>query len=576
MGRCIWRPTGWPAWLWCFVAIGVPPGECGGAPPLAERLAHLPWEFSRLGEEDLAAAVPYLQRVRAAGFTGVVLDNTSQIALPRRAPEGCLDRLRRLGEEARALGLDVIATVMNFGDGGAVLAQEPNLAEGLPVRDALFVVAGSEARLVPDQPPLVENPGFELPEGDSFPGWRDDLGLAGTAVFADSRVRHGGAHSLRISFSHSPKPYGWAWISQELRVTPFRLYRVRFWVKTEGLHPERVVKVSVWTGQRHLHYGGVGVAPTQDWKCHDLVFNSLDNSRVVLRVGSDSGEAQGTAWFDDVSVEEIGLLNVLRRPGCPLVVRGEDGTVYTEGEDFEPVADPLLGRLYPWGGFSFSHEPPPIRLTPGSRLTEGQRVRVSFYHAIAVEAGQVSLCLSCDRAYEIFAEGIDALEEVLHPAGYHIVMGEIRVANWDESCANRHLKPADLLVDSIRRCMNIIRQRNPGARIYAWSDMLDPWHNGVDNYYLCNGSWSGAAQSVPRDLIIVNWNYQSHDGQSPRFFAGLGFQQLMLGRGRDVRTWLDANSDLPGLRGVYAFGASSPEDFTREVWDWVPEGDTIR
>ena len=57
------------------------------------------------------------------------------------------------------------------------------------------------------------------------------------------------------------------------------------------------------------------------------------------------GEGKGTLWVDDLELEELALVNVLRRKGCPLVVKSSDGTtIFEEGRDFGPVADPKLGR----------------------------------------------------------------------------------------------------------------------------------------------------------------------------------------------------------------------------------------
>ena len=46
------------------------------------------------------------------------------------------------------------------------------------------------------------------------------------------------------------------------------------------------------------------------------VFNSLDDTAVRVYVGT-WGARKGRVWWDDIEFEEVGLLNVLRRPGCP-------------------------------------------------------------------------------------------------------------------------------------------------------------------------------------------------------------------------------------------------------------------
>ena len=47
-------------------------------------------------------------------------------------------------------------------------------------------------------------------------------------------------------------------------------------------------------------------------------------------------------WLDDWTVEEIGPVNVLNRPGTPWTsVRSEDGKVsYEEGQDYAPLYIP--------------------------------------------------------------------------------------------------------------------------------------------------------------------------------------------------------------------------------------------
>jgi len=97
-------------------------------------------------------------------------------------------------------------------------------------------------------------------------------------------------------------------------------------------------------GGRMLNYNLQGVKPTQDWTVHHAVFNSLGSREVRVSVGCWDGET-GEAAFAGATIEETGLVNVLRRPGAPLVVKrdGEEEPL-TEGAEFSRVADPRLGR----------------------------------------------------------------------------------------------------------------------------------------------------------------------------------------------------------------------------------------
>src|SRR2546423_10349773 len=103
----------------------------------------------------------------------------------------------------------------------------------------------------------------------------------------------------------------------------------------------------------------------------------------MLYVGTWSGKA-GRLWWDDLSVEEIGLVNVLRRPGCPVTVRGENGTTYEEGRDFEKIVDP---QLHPWKAY---HTPPVIRLTANTRIAAGERLRGGHYPPLLLYEDRVT------------------------------------------------------------------------------------------------------------------------------------------------------------------------------------------
>ena len=65
--------------------------------------------------------------------------------------------------------------------------------------------------------------------------------------------------------------------------------------------------------------------PSQDWKYVEVVFNSLDQHEAAVYIGF-WGEGKGTFWVDDLKLEELALVNVLRRPGCPLSVKSANGT----------------------------------------------------------------------------------------------------------------------------------------------------------------------------------------------------------------------------------------------------------
>ena len=186
-------------------------------------------------------------------------------------------------------------------------------------------------------------------------------------------------------------------------------------MKTRDLAPTgsfHLLALATSQGGRSLTFHEGGLEPTQDWKQIDVVFNSLDEREVNLYAGF-WGEGKGTFWLDDLAFEELALVNLLRRKGCPFVVKSADGkTTYEEGRDFEPVADAKLGQV-PWAGeFEFDHPGAIIRITPRSRIRSGDRLKVSWYHPIITHGSQVMCCLSEPKLDEILRDQAKRVNEL--------------------------------------------------------------------------------------------------------------------------------------------------------------------
>jgi hypothetical protein len=128
--------------------------------------------------------------------------------------------------------LELIPAILSVGYGGSVLAHDRNLAEGLPVVDALFVVKGSEAWHLPDLPaPHIANGGFEAFEGYRLKDFKFH-DKPGVISFPDAQVTHSGKASLRFE-NFKAHPANNARVMQEIKVHPRRYYRTSIWVKTK-------------------------------------------------------------------------------------------------------------------------------------------------------------------------------------------------------------------------------------------------------------------------------------------------------------------------------------------------------
>jgi hypothetical protein len=481
-----------------------------------------------------------LRRARAAGYNGVVLADY-KLNILDRVPEHYFTNAGRVRDLCAELELDLIPCVADFGYSSGILAHNPNLAEGLPVQDAPFVVRGDHAVVSGPNPNLV--PGeFEIAEGDEFEGWsfQDEPG-AGT--FVDTTVKHGGRSALRIENPAGVR--GNRRVSKPIDVRAWTQFHASVWIRTSGFESARDARLfAMGAGGRVLAHSSLGVKPDQDWTQHHVMFNSLDNSRVQFYLGVwDCGGGQ--MWLDDARVIEEPFVNLVRRPGCPLKVASADGkTTYEEGRDFAELQDEKLG-VTPWAGeFDVYHEPPSLRLLPESRIKDGDELRVSYYHAVTIYDNQMPCSLSEEEVFEIVADQARRIEELFHPRFYYLSHDEIRVANWSEPDRASGRTAGEALAANVRRCVEIVREINPDAKLCFWSDMFDPHHNALDEYYLVNGSLAGSWEGLPADAIVVNWNHGGAQ-QSLKFFADRGHPQVLAGYydsdPERIRQWIDVN-----------------------------------
>lgn len=513
-----------------------------GTAVMPDRLLYTPTNLAV--DDNITSLTTLIDRAGKAGYSGILLAD-SKFARLGDLPEHYFANCRKVMAAAEQQGLEIIPAVFPVGYSNDLLWHDPNLAEALPVRDAVFVVEGGAARCRPDRQPSL--PGGDMSNLSKW-SWHDEI------VTSDGRC----------ATVTDPKGRN-ARLSQKLTLTPYRQYHVSVRIRTKDFRGTPEIKALVSTGKDEpasLVFSSLGVKPTQEWRTHHAVFNSLDHTEVTLYFGCWDGSTGALSW-DDSLIEEVGLLNVVRRKGAPLSVQIEtkDGrTPLVEGTDFEPVVDPRMGHplnLWP-GEYDVWHEPPAITLK--KPLKDGTRLRVSYYHVVTVNDGQVMICPSEPRTLELLRDQARRMHELWHTKAYWMSHDEVRCLNQDESCRSRGLSAGQILADNARECVKILKEINPGGRIYVWSDMFDPNHNarpGNENYYLVRGDLAGSWEGLDKDVIIGAWYFEKR-AESLAFFAERGHPLLIAGYYdgppgvgvRQITQWLSAVPPKADLRGV--------------------------
>jgi hypothetical protein len=495
-------------------------------------------------DKDVTDIEQIVRTASGHGLNGMVL-SAGLDQLDRQSP-AYLERLHKIRQICAQHQVEIIPCIFSAGYGGSVLTHNRNLAEGIGVNDVPLLVEGGQARLAPDQVVVFVNPGFEEHEGNRAKGYNFH-DRPGEVSFVDSQVLHTGQASLRFE-GFGKYEHGHGRVMQEIQVQPHRCYRLSCWVKTEQLDAEGSFRVQVLgPNDRDLAPYDPQIPSTTDWRRVVMGFNSLDCEKVRVYAGVWGGKA-GRFWIDDFAIEEVALLNVLRRPGTPVTVRGDGtGRVYEEGKDFSPIRDEQLN-------FRFDHDPPALKILPGSRIQEGDRLRVTYYHGMAIHDGQVSICMSEPEVYQVWAQQVPPMVQHLGTSKFLLSMDEIRAGGSCQACKRRGLSMAEILGDCVTQQVRLIRQADPNAEVFIWSDMLDPNHNAHANYYLVDGDFTGSWQFVPKDLVIVCWYYEKR-AESLAFFSSHGFRTLA-GAYYDGDTldnpkgWLDVLNRTPKSVGI--------------------------
>jgi hypothetical protein len=465
-------------------------------------------------------------RASAAGYTHVMLTDSKMARL------GTLGDIypryerntRSVQELAKKYNLEIVPAVFHIGYSNNMLFNDPNLVEAMPVKSVPLVVKGGVAQVAVQ---TVSLPGGDFSDLKKW-SWKDKNIVAdeGTArLEADGEVGR---------------------LSQKLKVDPWRQYHVSVRIKTKDLRgamPE--IKALASKGGAALTWSNLGVKPTQDWTTHHAVFNSQDQTEVNLYFGT-WGAKSGSLWWDDAKIEEVAFLNMPRRPGCPLSITTADGKPLMEGTDFEKLSDERMGTK-PWPGeYDVYHEPPVLR----TKLPDGTRLFASYYHAMTVYDGQAMICPSEPRTTELLRDEARRVHALWGAKGYMMQHDECRMMNWCEACQRRGMTPGKMLAENVRACAAILREVNPGGRIYTWSDMFDPNHNAVKGpYYLVNGPLTGSWEGLDKDIIILPWYFEKR-AESLKFFADRGHKQVIAGyyddRPEKVKEWLSAAKTVPG------------------------------
>jgi len=503
--------------------------------------------------EDVEILAKIMARAAEAGYNGVVLGSAGgQFSRLPKQSKRYFANFKFLQAKASQLGLVLIPRAMNA---ATPTHSNKNLVGAFPIRESRFVVKKGKAVVLPDSLIEILNPGFEQANKNTPKDWRVDRKLSGLSI--DRTVKHSENASVCLDWKADVSSRRAQRIGQTVFVNPFRSYQLSFWAQTKN-YSTRHSGVGVYGKNQQPLYISLKqlFAAEQGWKKYSICFNSLNNTKATIWLGDFSSRGrQGKIWFDDVDLREIGLYNVVRRESLPVhVVSQEDKRVFTEGTDYV-VGD---GEL---------------QIPETSAIREGSVLYVSWYQMADV-SGATPAASACHE--EFFSTNKRLAQELnslfTTPPGflmnYRSGHGGWQVANWDPACGTRN--SGEYLANIIARSEKSLKEINPQYEIYLWNDVVDPYANSVNRFWLFKGPRDGALSGLSKGGIIMNNNHYRSE-KSLRFFATSGYLQMIVSdpKPKNLTAWLTTLGKVErnGIRGVVGILYFPPKNGNPDRYD---------
>ena len=529
-----------------FILACRPTPNIAQEPPAAPEL--WVWQISSIhNPPGLEAAKQAIGQAKAAGYNGMAFWNVNAILIGSPGsddPQGVY--LKQALDYAESNGMKTAVITAPFGYSNEVLVEHPEWAEPQRVNGTRFKVDASGHTLqIVDSSAGLSDPGFEDGKG----AW---LGKQDKGVAIDKSVFHSGAGAGVVR--DAP---GQGRFTQALKLTPWRQYHLRLFVRTQDYKGDAptVAVLDAGNAEKTRFSANIEMQPTQDWREFNGAFNSQDSSQVTLYFG-EWGSNSGAVWFDDVTVEETALVHLIRREGAPFrLYDPATGTTFEEGKDYGPVGSPKpLGE--PFGAYQ---PPPAVNLPPSTALKPGQIVAIDSYSAQPiVPPTEFGMCLTAAGVDKWVKENARKITAAIPKnTAVFFQYDEMRHMNSCALCKAKQMTAGELLAWHVGETIKLYQSLRLGAPLYVWSDMFDPFHNAHDNYFLVEGDLAGSWKGVPSSVVVMNWNPEKPK-ESLRWFGGLNskqpvaYRQIIAGTERPEAAIerLKAAAGVPGILGV--------------------------
>ncbi len=316
-------------------------------------------------------------------------------------------------------------------------------------------------------------------------------------------------HAAASARNLTPRVGGWAkWVNTHSNwgadLTTLEGIRTQQRMSLSAAHPE-TLRISVGTPAPNVMYD---FARGKSWS-EEPVWVTDESADTTYTEGVDFavnyGAVEGRDYREFVRTSQSNLEVLFSS-----VIAGEG----------EPAGYPLRR------GTTFN-DPTTIQRLPGGRIREGQEVQVSFSY-IGPDPWSVLKVRYCRSDQRLHTDGPENYiwrwctqpVDYFGAADFALDVDETRVFAWDQRCLRSGKSRSRIWADDIAYYFHTIREARPDARIFVWSDMLDPAHNA--RTYGTTAAADMMRSEGMGDAIMIPWK-SSLAQESVNFFADRDF-----------------------------------------------------
>lgn len=368
----------------------------------------------------------------------------------------------------------------------------------------------------------VANGGFESFTGNVPNNWTMYPASSYALIARDAVQKHSGASSL--CWPNMTADYGSdRTVHHRMHFGRNRMMRLRFWYRTSNFSGKiRLLVLGDDPVNNHFVNGRNSVPSTTGWTEFVGDFSTCNVDTASLWIGPEE-YSSGTLWIDDISIENVGPLNMLRRPDTPVRVYKQPGQILmTENVDY------FISETSPNSYTNYIASPRFTRISGGA-LSAGSQVTVDWSTALLFQGGRETVCWSMLEPLAHYQRQIRALDSTLAPDGIKIHINEVTLAGYDQNCLSRGMTPGQLVGSHVNQLYQIVQGRRPGMPVRSYGDPFDVWVKDNRCHPVTTSPWTIGAlqQTSPLLEMMVMTDYSMNMDSSFRYFNNNGHSAVL-------------------------------------------------